>query len=651
MSSADDRDPLALDADTMRALGYRAVDMLVDRLSAEPGPVVSRIDPAEMLARVAIPAPEQPAGFDEILDGLEHDVLPHVARLGHPAYMAFIPGEPTWPGALGDLIASALNLDTCWWLGAAGPTALELAVLGWFRDWIGLPAETAGVLVSGGSAANMTALACARETLIGAMSDEAVIYLSDQTHSSLARAARVLGFRPEQVRVLPTDDAMRLRPDALRGAMESDRAAGLMPLAVVGNAGTTNSGAVDPLPELARICREQGVWLHVDAAYGGFACLTERGGAALAGLELADSITLDPHKWLYQPVELGALLIRDGDALRRAFEITPDYLKDVEAVAREVNFSDYGVQLTRTCRALKLWISLRYFGVPAFRATIDRCLDLVAEARTRIDAAEQLELVTEPSLGILTFRRRPPGVDDEDELERINAELIDRCEREGAGFVSSTRLRGRYAIRLCILNHSTGRREVERLLDFLEHAPVEVAPARAETPAAPRDRNPGIEAGWLRRPRLDRAGLRALPLFAALDDATADRVLHAARERHVRAGERVVEQWAPTRDVYVILSGAVRIEADGRTVADLGPGEFFGELAAVDWGASFGRPRLADATSHGTGAAADDRLAAAERPDGDGARAGPPGRAAGTGAARGALRAGARLSRRRRRRP
>jgi hypothetical protein len=392
---------------------------------------------------------------------------------------------------------------------------------------------------------------------------------------------------------------MRLRPAAVRGAMDADRAAGRRPAVVIANAGTTNSGAVDPLVELSRICREQGVWLHVDAAYGGFACLTERGRGALHGIDLADSVTLDPHKWLYQPVECGALVIRDGAALREAFEITPDYLKDVETVAREVNFSDYGIQLTRTCRALKLWMSIRYFGVAAFRQAIDTCLDLVAAAQERVEREPELELVTEPSLGILTFRRRPAGIDDEDDLERINADLIARCEQEGHGFVSSTRLLGRYAVRLCILNHSTSWREVEDALEFFATAPV-VATAERRV-EADRDRNPGIEAGWLGRPRMDADALRELPLFATLSNDQAARVVLAARERFIHVGDTVVEQWQATRDFYVILSGTVRIEANGRTVASLGPGDHFGELAAVDWGASYGRPRLANVVATAPG--------------------------------------------------
>src|SRR3954462_705439 len=276
--------PLALDPETMRRLGYRTIDMLVDRITGEPGPVVRSETPSELRERLTIAPPETRAGFDEILDGLERDVLPFVARISHPGYLAFVPGEGTWPGALGDLIASALNIDTCWWLGASGPTTLELVVVDWIRQWAGYPEGASGVLVSGGSAANLTALACAREARSGAMDESAVVYLSDQTHSSLARAARTLGFRPEQVRVIPTDGLARMRVDALRTAIAADEAAGRTPLVVVANAGTTATGAVDPFHELSQVCRERGVWLHVDGAYGAFARLTERGRQTLAGM-------------------------------------------------------------------------------------------------------------------------------------------------------------------------------------------------------------------------------------------------------------------------------------------------------------------------------------------------------------------------------
>jgi aromatic-L-amino-acid/L-tryptophan decarboxylase len=586
--------PLGLDPELMRQLGYRTIDMLVDRVTGPAGQVVRSARPEALQQRLGMPPPEDPVAFDEILDGLERDVLPFVARISHPGYLAFIPGEGTWPGALGDLIASALNVDTCWWLGASGPSALELVVLDWLREWVGYPEQSEGVLLSGGSAANLTALASAREAEIGVMNEAAVVYLSDQTHSSLARAARTLGFRSEQVRVIPTDGRARMRVDALRAAIAADEAAGRKPLVVVANAGTTATGAVDPFHELSQVCRERGIWLHADGAYGAFACLSERGREMLAGMELADSITLDPHKWLYQPVELGALLVRDGSALRRGFEISPEFLKDVEATDGEVNFSDRGLQLTRSCRALKLWISLRYFGVSAFRTAIDNCLDLALHAQDRIESAPELELMSQASLGVVTFRRHPSGVDDEAILERINASIAERIERGGEVLISTARVRGRYVLRLCILNHSTSQAEVDRALELAATLPVETTPG---PPTMIRESYPTIEAGWVGRSSLDADALRSLALFASLDREQAERVLRTAHEHDALTGEAVVEQWQVSRDLYVVMNGAVAITVDGDRVRTLGPGEFFGELAAIDWGAGFGRTRSATVTA------------------------------------------------------
>ena len=366
-------DPLALDPETMRATGYRMVDLLVEHVAGvRDRPALTRASPAEMRARLHGPAPEAGTDFEAMLATLERDVLAHMGRCDHPAYFAFIPGSSTWPGALGDFLASALNVYAGSWMESAGPSQLELEVLDWFKAWIGYPAEAAGILLSGGSGANMTALACARESLVGAMRDDLVVYVSDQAHSSLARAARTLGFRPDQVTVLP---GRRRLPHAPRPAGGRDgRRRRRRPAAAVrgGQRGLDQHrcdrparGAGGGRP------RRHGAWLHVDGAYGGFAALTSRGRGWLAGIELADSVTLDPHKWLYQPFECGCLLVREGARLRRAFTLTPDYLADAEAEDEEVNFSDLGVQLTRSARAFKVWMSVTLFGVAAFRAAID----------------------------------------------------------------------------------------------------------------------------------------------------------------------------------------------------------------------------------------------------------------------------------------
>jgi len=597
-------DPLGLDAEAMRAYGYRTVDMLVARLCDPSIPPLLRASPAEMRDRLAGPPPAAGQEFDAILERLDRDVLPFMSRGDHPGFLAFVPFCGTWPGALGDFIASACNIYAGSWMESAGPTQLELEVLGWFKQWIGYPAGAGGVLVGGGSAANLTAIACAREALAGQMSHELVGYVSDQAHSSLARAARVLGFRPEQLRVLPSDAQFRLDPQILGAAMDADLRAGRRPLFVSATAGTTNTGAIDPLAALGALCRERGVWLHVDAAYGGFATLTERGRELLRGIEAADSVTLDPHKWLYQPYECGALLVREDHALRTAFQMTPDYLQD-SFVGDEVNLSDRGVQLTRSSRALKVWVSLQYFGVDAFAAAIDRSLDLARLACERVQASDVLELMAPPSLGVVCFRRRFPQAADEDEEDGHNAGLVVALERSGLGLVSSTMLRGRYSLRVCVLNHTTGAEDIERLMDFFEHAePTTVgAPGADAIDAAGTggyQRDHQIYTTPLRRRGADSDGcgvavgaIAGLALFGEIGEGDLEQVAALARIDRRSAGEAIVEQWEVSLDFYVILDGRVAVIIDGEPVTELRSGEFFGELAALDWGAGYGYPRTA----------------------------------------------------------
>ena len=596
-------DPLALDPETMRATGYRMVDLLVERVAGvREWPALTRASPAEMRERLHGPAPEAGTGFDVLLATLERDVLAHMGRVDHPAYFAFIPGSSTWPGALGDFLASALNIYAGSWMESAGPSQVELQVLDWFKTWIGYPAGASGILLSGGSAANMTALACARETLSGAMRDDLVVYVSDQAHSSLARAARTLGFRPGQVKVLPVDAQHRMRPDLLAGALAADAAAGRRPLFVSVSAGSTNTGAIDPLPELAEIARRHRAWLHVDAAYGGFAALTERGRGWLRGIELANSVTLDPHKWLYQPFECGCLLVREGERLRRAFTLTPDYLADAEAEDEEVNFSDLGIQLTRSTRALKVWMSVTLFGAAAFRSAIDASLDLAQLTEARVREHPALELLSPAQLGIVCFRRRFPGGDDAQDAH--NAALVRAFAASGRGLVSSTRLGGAYAIRLCALNHASTAADVEATLEWL---------ATADAPPAPLGTARGIGRPGARQATMAEAesgvgveprALATVPLFAGLDALRLQVLAAGARAEARTRGEAVVRRFESGRDFYVILAGRAEVHVGDRVVRTLEPGEFFGELAALDWGADYGYPRLATVV-----AASDLRLA------------------------------------------
>jgi len=336
---------------------------------------------------------------------------------------------------------------------------------------------------------------------------------------------------------------------------------------------------VDDLIQLARVCGRYGVWLHVDGAYGGFAALTERGRGALVGLELADSVTLDPHKWLYQPFECGCVLVRDGQALRNAFEILPDYLRDAEADAQEVNFCDLGLQLTRSARALKIWVSLRYFGLEAFRQAIRRSLEVAAAAARRVEESRTLELMAPPSLGVVCFRRG-------DLDEASNAGLVSALERSGTGLISTTRLHGRFALRMCVLNHQSTPEDVEDVLAFLETA-------EPQAPEPARERHPSIVSAWPGLPQADLPSLRELPIFAGLEPGQAAQVAARASLREIAAGEPVIEQWDLGAEFFVIVEGTATVTVDGQQARELGRGDFFGELRALEWGAGYAYPRLA----------------------------------------------------------
>ena len=497
MGGHESDDPLALDPETMRELGQRT-DLLVERLERERGGQVLRHGPP----------PDEPEPFDEILERLSSSEEP----------------------------------------AAASPVELEL--LGWFNDWIGYPPEATGLLVNDSSTAHLTAFGCARETLGGGMRDDLVLYISDQAHSSIVQAARVLGFRPDLVRVLPSDVGFRLAPETLRAAITVDLARGLTPFGVAATGGATYTGSVDPLEALAEVCREHGAWLHVDASYGGFTLLADPG--LLPGLARADSVTLDLHKGLYQPFECGCALVRNGH------DLDPP---------------------TRSAHALKIWVSLRYFGLEAFREAIRRSLEVAAAAARRVEESQTLELMAPPSLGVVCFRRR-------DLDEASNAGLVSALERTGTGLISTTRLHGRFALRMCVLNHQSTPEDVEAALAFLETAEPQV-------PEPARERHPTIVSAWPGLPQADLPSLRELPLFAGLEPGQAAQVAARASLREIAAGEPVIEQWDLGAEFFVIVEGTATVTVDGQQARELGRGDFFGELRALEWGAGYSYPRLA----------------------------------------------------------
>ena len=401
---------------------------------------------------------------------IDEDVLAEGLRVDHPRFFAYVPGPSNYVSVLADLITTGRNVFGGTWQASAGAVELELVTVDWFREALGLPSGTGGQFVSGGSMANLTALAVARE--VHGAAPDAPVYLSDQTHASVAKGLRVLGFKPTAIRVLPSDDAFRLDPAAVRAQLAEDRARGLAPFCLVANAGTTSTGAVDPLPELADLCAEEGLWLHVDGAYGAAAAITPEGATALAGIDRADSVSLDPHKWLFQPFETGLVLVRDRESLRRTFATQAVYMRDAEragtAKLPEPNPFEHGVQLTRSVRALKVWTSLQTFGVAAFRDAVARGFELAQRAEADLRARSAFEVVTPATMGIVTFRHLPGANAAGAELDEHQRALARRLAEDGFAMLSTTELRGRVVLRMCTINPRTRDEDVRATLDRLE---------------------------------------------------------------------------------------------------------------------------------------------------------------------------------------
>jgi glutamate/tyrosine decarboxylase-like PLP-dependent enzyme len=421
--------------------------------------------------------PEEGRPAAEVIERAASTILPVAGRVDHPRFFAFVPSSPTWPGVLADFMAAGHNVFQGTWLGASGPSQLEVVVLDWFRDWIGYPETAGGLFTSGGSAASLDAFVAAREA--AGAPERATVYMSDQSHTALSRAATIVGVRPERVRKVASDDRFRIDLAELARRVAEDRAAGFTPIAVCGNAGATNTGAVDPLRELADFCEAEGIWFHVDAAYGGFAILTEKGRALLEGMERADSIAMDAHKWLFQPFEAGCLMVKDVRRLEEAFSVRPEYLQDTEWGLDHPNFGDRGLQLSRSFRALKVWMSIQTFGMAAFRRAVGNGIELAERAEAYVRDSDVLQMANPASLGVVCFRVNPRGSDlDDTKLEAVNDAVQSRVIDSGTAMMSSTRLRGLYSLRLCILNHNTTWDDVRETLEAIEGFGLEAIAGR-----------------------------------------------------------------------------------------------------------------------------------------------------------------------------
>src|SRR5918998_1018042 len=455
-------------------LATRVLGIWTELLERLPDlPVTTNATPASAGPALALPVPEQPMDPDDLVAHLRGLVFEHSLQVGHPAFLAYVIGAGTVPGAAADLLAAALNANLGGYRVGPGAAEIELHLTRWLAERFGLPEGAGGLTMTGGAMANFVGLKCARDRRMGlAVREDGVrgqppvgLYASEEAHVVIRRAADMLGLGAAAVRVIAVDEDLRMRPDAVREAIAADRGAGVEPLAICATAGTTTTGAIDPLPELARIADEESLWLHVDAAYGGAAVLSDELAPLLAGIEHADSIAVDPHKWLYVAQSAGVVLLRDFGDLSRSFHADATYIWLDDAARHGVDFAMHGPQFSRGFSALKVWVSLLAHGREAYGRRIAHDAALARYLGELVEEHPDFALMTEPQLSICCFRYAPRDWDgDEEALDRLNERLMTAIHADGRVFCSNAVIRGRFGLRACIVNFRTEAEDVERLL-------------------------------------------------------------------------------------------------------------------------------------------------------------------------------------------
>ena len=466
--------PLAIDSATFRALGHRLVDQVAEFLESLPRRPVTRDEsPSAVREALELSAPLPETGADPalLLDRTAQLLFEHSLFNAHPRFFGYITAPAAPIGILADFLAAAVNPNVGAWVLSPAATEIESQAVRWIASFIGYPADCGGLLVSGGNMANLVCFLAARAAKPGwnARATRRV-YVSAETHTWIQKAADISGLGPTSIRWIPTDPKLRMNVSLLRRQIQADLAAGEVPLMVVGTAGSVSTGAIDPLPDLASLCREFDVWFHVDGAYGGFAAAVPEAPDDLRGLTLADSIAVDPHKWLYAPLEAGCALVRDPEKLRAAFAHHPPYYHFDE---RATNFVDYGPQNSRGFRALKVWLAMRHAGAAGYRRMIADDIRLSRAMADAVSRSDSLQLVTQ-DLSITTFRYVPPELRErigdeavERYLDAVNRALLDRLQRGGEAFVSNAVVSGRYLLRACIVNFNTTQSDIEAVPEIV----------------------------------------------------------------------------------------------------------------------------------------------------------------------------------------
>ena len=462
--SPEDRS-LELSPEDFRRLIDAAARRAVDHVASLPSQPSADVEGGAELARSLVePLPSEGRPAEELLDLLFDRVIPKSFNAAGPGYLAYIPGGGLPHAAVAGFIADATNRYVGVFAAAPGLAQIEANVVRWFADIVGYPAEARGILTTGGSLATFSAVVAARRDRLPENFLAGVLYTSDQAHYAVEKAALLAGFPPGCVRKVATDESFRIRLDALERAIAEDRAAGRTPFLVAGNAGTVNTGAVDDLAALAELCERERLWFHVDAAYGGFFLLTDEGRRRMRGIERSDSVVLDPHKGLFLPYGTGALLVRDGEKLKRAHALTGDYMPSMQEAPDLVDFNLLSPELSRGFRGLRVWLPMKMHGIGPFRANLEEKLSLARRAAAGLARIPVIEILAEPQLSVVAFRLAPPGLDAA-ALDAINRRLLERVNGRKRVYLTGTLLRGRFAIRICVLSFRTHRERIDMALE------------------------------------------------------------------------------------------------------------------------------------------------------------------------------------------
>jgi aromatic-L-amino-acid/L-tryptophan decarboxylase len=472
-----------MDPEAFRREAHRVADWIADYLS-DPGryPVLARVSPGAIRSALPSDPPASSEPFDAILGDFERIILPGITHWNHPGFFAYFAISGSGPGILAEFLSAALNVQAMLWRTSPAATELEEVALGWLRRLIGLPDSFEGVIYDTASISTLHALAAAREVVVPQVRTAGLcgradvgrlrVYGSDQAHSSVDKAVILLGLGHDSLRRVPSDAEFRMRSAALTGAIAEDRAAGWTPLAVVATVGTTSTTSVDPVAAIADVCAREGIWLHVDAAYAGVAAMVPGYEWILRGAERADSLVVNPHKWLFTPFDLSAFYCRRMDAIRSAFALTPEYLKTLET-APVKNLMDTGVQLGRRFRALKLWMVLRHFGADGIRARLAEHMRLARLFAGWVDESTTFERMAPAPFSVVCFRARAASADDR-AAELLNARLLDAVNATGEIFLSHTRLNGHFVLRLAVGNLHTTEAHVRRAWCLLQEKAAEL---------------------------------------------------------------------------------------------------------------------------------------------------------------------------------